>query len=432
MKKSYFFSALAAGMVLLSACSQDDDIANVGGGEVNSTEQLLVLQVPSTGGELQTRAGRPLYGSEAKQDIQNVAVIITDADNTVAYSNTIQNWMTDSEAYTDGGHGRKVTINLTNQLAAGVYKVYAIGYSNGSDYSLDAITSVTKGGTFAPNQVIALGNSAIGEEIFAGELGLTITKGEGFTQSVTLNRQVAGTFGYFGDIPFEEGAAKLQLVASQLNTALVLGQFSGDYVINGTTASSSNKVVYNIELSEWFTKIEDTDKDGLIDAANWQNPYAGSKDVAFKKGSVFGGSFVIPFAKTSGNTFTLQLTDEDNVPLRTWTVKLPNDDSQLKDHLLYTWTTDAGGSFVTTAAAKDDQTCYSVVRNHLYAIGDKKFDKKPGTGTDPDDDNPDGTDPDPDNTDDPESLDTKQELILRVNDNWAAIHQMEIEEKTAE
>lgn len=71
MKKSYLFSAFAAGMVMLSACSNDGDLT--GGNadnESNDAVQQIVLQVANTGEGMQTRAGRPLLSSEAKQDIK--------------------------------------------------------------------------------------------------------------------------------------------------------------------------------------------------------------------------------------------------------------------------------------------------------------------------------------------------------------------------
>ena len=67
---------------------------------------------------------------------------------------------------------------------------------------------------------------------------------------------------------------------------------------------------------------------------------------------------------------------------------------------------------------------FNVVRNHMYNLG-----VKPSNGgkTDPDPGNPDPKpDPDPDKpgTDQPEDLSKSQNLILKVNDNWEAIHKL--------
>lgn len=115
MKKSYLFSAFAAGMVMLSACSNDGDLT--GGDESNDAVQEIVLQVANAGDGLQTRAGRPLYSSEALQTIQNVRVLVYKNDapaeggaepaKTIVLDKKL-NW-TDSKTYenaNNGDHGR--------------------------------------------------------------------------------------------------------------------------------------------------------------------------------------------------------------------------------------------------------------------------------------------------------------------------------------
>ena len=162
--------------------------------------------------------------------------------------------------------------------------------------------------------------------------------------------------------------------------------------------------------------MKDDNKDGLIDydAANWQNPYTGNAN--FKTGSVFGGTFLIPFAKVGEEkTFVLKLTDNTGKEYATWTVKLPTTDKQTVEYTLKSWGTD---SFVS-ASCTDNTTTYNVVRNHLYGIGERALDNP---------ENPDKPTPDPSNPDKPEPLNKKQELTLRVNDNWEVIHKMEIEQ----
>ena len=132
MKKSYLFSAFAAGMVMLSACSNDTDIVG-GGNETNDAVQQIVLQVANTGEGMQTRAGRPLYSSEAKQDIKYVKVIICNASNQIVKEKTYSNWNgadkttnPDSKDYSTGGaHGREVTLEYkgTEKLNDGKYTV---------------------------------------------------------------------------------------------------------------------------------------------------------------------------------------------------------------------------------------------------------------------------------------------------------------------
>lgn len=431
MKKSYFFSALAAGMVMFSACSSDNDLANGGNGS-NDAVQQIVLQVANAGDGMQTRAGRPLLSSEAKQTIENVKVIICDGTKIVK-EKTYTHWNedTDSKVYgKDGGaHGREATLTYTgdDKLPNGTYTIYAFGYSNNSDYKdlTTQISDLTEGKPFSGNTILNLKDGVKGEEIFAGSTAqFEINENQkGFTQTVVLNRQVAGTFGYFDKIPYVAGAAKLQLVASNGNTGLVLGGFNSfdltgngtgneghvNYVVNGTTAAKDN-VIYTINLKDWFTNVNDVDHDGLIDDTNWAKP-AGYTKATFAKGSVFGGSFLIPFQKNDNQTFVLQLTNDAGDVLKSWAVKLPSTDGQLSEYTLSSWNSTTS-VFDNTPATKDVADKYSVVRNHLYGIGERSLDEPTTPGTDPDK---------------PEPLNKKQELTLRVNDNWEVIHKMELE-----
>lgn len=433
MKKSYLFSAFAAGMVMLSACSNDGDLT--GGNESNDAVQQIVLQVANAGEGLQTRAGRPLYSSEAKQSIENVKVIICDKSNNIVKEKTYTHWNedTDSKVYGKygGAHGREATLTYTgdDKLPNGTYTIYAFGYSNNSDYEdlTTEMNKLTKDAAFSGNTILNLKNGVKGEEIFAGstaQFEINDNK-KGFTQTVVLNRQVAGTFGYFDKIPYVAGATKLQLVASNGNTGLVLGGFNSfdltgngtgndgnvNYVVNGTTAAKDN-VIYTINLKDWFTDVKDVDKNGLIDDTNWKIP-AGYTKATFTNGSVFGGTFLIPFKKNDNQTFVLQLVNNNGDVLKSWAVKLPSTDGQLSEYTLSYWNTSATTPvFAKTPGTKDEADKYSVVRNHLYGIGKRSLDKPTTPGTDPDK---------------PEPLNKKQELTLRVNDNWEVIHQMELE-----
>lgn len=417
---------------MFSACSNDEAIMN---GSDNNAEQTLVLQVASTGDNLTTRAGRPLLSSEAKQAIDNVKVIICQGtgNGNVKYVKTLDKWSDTSDASSKpyggvtGGHGREAIIKLADgdKLATGDYTVYAFGYSDNSDYTdlATKITDIAKNGDFSENVTLTLnqtGGNKIGEEIFAGSCALKVVDGKGFYTPVILNRQVAGTMAYLTDIPCVAGGTKLQLVASDRNTNLVLGHFANhdldgngtaadanvNYVVNGTT-TVTDKVIYETALSEWFTDPTlDADKNGLIDVDNnWKGD-----DKKYAKGSVFAGNFVIPFAKTSGSTFTLQLVDNANTALKSWKVKLPASDKQLSSHTSYIWN---NTSFTENATVQDAAAIFNVVRNHLYSIGTRTLDEptKPGEGPD----------------DKPESLVNKQELVLKVNDNWEVIHNMELE-----
>lgn len=459
MKKNYLLGMALIASLSFYSCDKEVVYVQDGNGveSVADGAQIITLQVENGGDGLATRAGRPLFSAEAKQTIENVKLWI--CDNTgkkVVYVKEISNWNTDgSTVYTTGGHGRQTTIELkdADKLAAGTYQIYAVGYSATSDYDLTKVTEVKKTEegegkyTFSENMVLPIKGDAtnkIGEEIFAGQMELTVEQGKGFKKPIVLNRQVAGAFAYVKDIPYMEGAKYLKLVASAQNQSLVLGNFnsfdltgngSGNgknvkYVVNGTSGKadgSDTYVISTIDLNDWFTAIKDEDGDNLIDAGkNWKNPHRPSGSPAagtyptFQKGSAFGGEFVIPFAHVDGKqTLTLQLTHAGGKVLRSWKVNLGSTDEQLKQTITC-W--NSGSTDWSTSLSGESANTYSLVRNHLYGIGTRMNDEanpgKPGVDPDPDPKNP---------NDKPESLNNKQELVLKVNDNWEVIHGMELD-----
>lgn len=443
MKKNYLLGMALMGSLAFYSCSNDNVPDGMGSGAETEDVQLITLQVQNGGDGLVTRAGRPLYSAEAKQSIENVKLWICNDENRVVFVKQISDWNSDgSKPYTTNGHGRETTIELTGEdkLAAGTYKIYAVGYSTTSDYDLTNVTNVAEEGTFSENIILPVKSEKVstvnGEEIFAGQLDLTVEAKKGFKTPIILNRQVAGAFAYVKDIPYLDGVKYLKLVASAKNKSLVLGNFNSfdltgngsgntghvNYVVNGADAANDGNYKYDIskvDLTKWFTTIKDGDSDGLIDVdSNWKNGIdnadAGSKKTTFQKGSVFGGDFVIPFAKVDKyQSLTLVLTNEDGTELRSWKVKLAAGDV----NNAYYW----DGSNWTKQTSGETVNYYSLVRNHLYGIGTRMTDN-PGGGTDTD------PDPDPEDPEDkPESLNNKQELILKVNDNWEVIHGMELE-----
>ena len=449
MKKGLFF-VLAASSLLLSACSSDDAVVSTEG--QNEAVQQIVLQVASSGDGLTTRAGRPLYSSQALQTIQNVRVMIykngTDGgEKTIVYDKKL-NWK-ESTTYNKGGHGRQFTISLkgNNRLEAGSYKVMAVGYSDNSDYTyaLDVTSAAALSGNYK-DITATLKDNKVAEEVFAGDAALTIgddkkitnlTSGDEYGLAVTLHRQVAGSFGYFNNIPAKvDGkiAKTLRLVVRDKNDMLTFKNFNSSftttgstiqYYVNGSKSTDAaltsdaqfkdggeGYVLYSIDLNTWFPN-GDENKDGLLNAedASWKHPDDVKTQVV--KGSVFGSNFVIPFNYAEGkNTMELQLLDAENHIIKTWTVSIPTDD---QNKVAANGVTDVSPSI------------FNVVRNHMYNLGVKTSNGTP----DPDPSNPTPKpDPDPDKpkpgTDQPEDLSKSQDLILKVNDNWEAIHQMEL------
>ena len=435
---------------MFSACSSDDAVVSTEG--QNEAVQQIVLQVASSGDGLSTRAGRPLYSSEALQTIQHVRVLIYNADTKAIVKDEKKDWKT-STTYTN--HGRQLTLTYkgNDRLEGGNYKVMAVGYSDNSDYIYElnvAGTDALTGKTYSSDITATLKSGKVAEEVFAGDAALKIgtdkkitnlTKDEENGVAVTLHRQVAGSFGYFCNIPAKvdgKTAKTLRLVVRGKNDKLTFNNFNSSftdaknstikYYVNGSTSTnaalptdaqfkdgSNGYVLYSIDLDTWFPG-GDINKDGLLNADdnNWKRPDEVKTQVV--KGSVFGSNFVIPFAYTEGkNTMELQLLDEHKTIIKKWTVSIPEADVN----------TDATNGNVADVNA----SIFNVVRNHMYNLGVKT---STGTTTTPDPSNP-TPDPKPDpkptpdpGKDEPEDLTKSQNLILKVNDNWEAIHKMEL------
>lgn len=447
MKKGMFF-ALAASSLLFSACSSDDAVVSTEG--QNEAVQQIVLQVASSGDGLSTRAGRPLYSSEALQTIQHVRVLIYNTKTNAIVKDEKLNWKEKSNPYDNHGRQYTLTYKGTERLDEGSYKVMAVGYSDNSDYTyaLDVTSTAALSGKYSDITATLKEGKKDAEEVFAGDADLKIgvdknitnfTSGEKNGVAVTLHRQVAGSFGYFSNIPAKVGektAATLRLVVRGKNDKLTFNHFNSSftttgntiqYYVNGSTSTGAalattdkfsngdnGYVLYSIDLKTWFPHL-DENGDGVLNAqdASWKRP--GDVKTQVVKGSVFGSNFVIPFNLTSGkNTMELQLLDGAGDIIKKWTVSIPEADVNKDD---------------TKGATDESAYIFNVVRNHMYNLGVKT---STGTTTPPDPSNPD-PEPNPDpkpnpdpGKDEPEDLTKSQNLILKVNDNWEAIHKMEL------
>lgn len=496
MRKQVLFGAalLALGTAVVSSCSKDEVVIdNTPGVEtpVAEGEQEIILQVANTGDGLETRAGRPLFSSEAKQSIEKVRVVIVQTTNKtqnnkqdkVVAVKEFTDWMGSSSVYgpsSSEGHGRQATWKLVGNERVDKgesFRVYAVGYTKSNSLYTKGITAFESLNTGAGNSFGHWFNSTIntenglGEEIFAGEIASISTDEKtgdfvlttGNTNNIlTLHRQVAGAMGYFTSIPvYKVGDTynkidnltgyTLRLISSNLSDQIVLTNFNSDFVntgdgvefiVNGYKKSSTDATidfyksdasgalsydgyeVFSIDLSKWFPN-GDVNGDGLLDegdivnTGDWDTP-ASVEGASFKPGSVFAGTFLIPFAKVVGQqTLQLQLVNSSSKVIRVWNINLPSDDKQVAPtagHALI-WngtSTVEGASFAksTDSGAGENVNHYSIVRNHLYTIGEKTSD---------------AYDPENPGTDIPEDLSKGQNLILKVNDNWELIHKMEIE-----
>ena len=508
-RKCFRAACLLTVAAAFSSCSNDDVIDN-GNIVVNESAQTITLAVANAGDNfIATRAARSLYSSDALQDINKVKVVIYKLGNTpegvtknedltesnmssftlyeskeIVAQKVFSPWMNSgvSNEYSNSstGNGRQAswTLSAADQITEeGVYMAYAVGY-NDSEYS--AITSfndATKGSSFSFPLSIAQNTDKKVYEVFAGSAPFVITKkavAEGntsdysyqFNVALTLHRQVAGTIGYFTNIPVAGNAdhadkvgAKLRLVASGKSGNTVFAGFNSTYtggagvpatdattvkyVVNGYNnsgaapaydakfygASDNNAyTVYEVTLKDWFNGTTgtatvgttavgmDTNNDGMLNSGDtWTNPLdATNKKPGVRKGTVLGSSFLFPFAMIEDKpTFQLQLLSDDGTIIRYWNIRLQNSsttDSQIGKKA----TIVAANGTTSENTVAENFVNYSILRNHLYSIGTRNN----GDG---------GDNVTPDTDKDKAQPLNNETLILRVNDNWEMIHEMDID-----
>lgn len=442
MKKYFISGAMLAGLMSLAACSNDEGVV----ADNNGAEQQFTITLASSG-DRATRAAadRTLESEAAGQSIEKVTLIVRSQDdgankNKVVYTYTLDNWNGTATDYDTNGHGKKLTFTIpkADKLGAGSYVVTAVGY-NESNYTLSL---PNKGDVVDKNITATTPTGAEAKEVFAGEQKFNVTadkKIEGTDASkaiqsvdVALHRQVAGAYGYFTSIPAKIGkteVASIRMVSRSKNTVLTFGSFNSSftttdanvmYMVNGSVPATKTakflngdeaNVLFSAKIADWFPG-GDENKDGVYDKkdTNWTKHYSGS----YLKGSVFASNFIVPFSATQGkSTLELQLLDATGNVLYAWPVKLDASNAQVGK----TGETASADLFGAGTAMGFAETAdvFSLFRNHIYSIGIHKQ----GT-TDPET-------PDP-GTDEPTDLSKIQNVVIRVNDNWEALHHMSIDE----
>lgn len=431
---------MLAGLMSLAACSNDEGVV----ADNNGAEQQFTITLASSG-DRATRAAadRALESEAAGQSIEKVTLVVRSQDegtdkNKVVYIKTLENWNGTATDYDTNGHGKKLTFTIpkADKLGAGDYVVTAVGYNDGNyDLSLP-----NKGDVVAKNITAITSAGAEAKEVFAGEQKFTVTapKPDDSNQiqnvDVTLHRQVAGAYGYFTSIPAKIGeteVASIRMVSRSKNTVLTFGSFNSSftttdanvmYMVNGSvpagkTANFLNgdeaNVLFSAKITDWFPG-GDKNNDGVYDNkdTNWTQHYTGS----YLKGSVFASNFIVPFSATQDkSTLELQLLDATGNVLYAWPVKLDASNAQVGKKG-ETASADLFGAGTAMGFAETADV-FSLFRNHIYSIGIHK------QGTDPT--NPDKPVPD---IDKPTNLSKIQNVVIRVNDNWEALHHMSIDE----
>lgn len=376
---------------------------------------------------------RPISSVTPTQTFDKLALLIIEyaSPAKVVYKRTIDNWSNpDNKASypwsTEEGQGRYATVTLTGDecLEEGKnYMAYVIGYQTGTYGGYEPFKDIEVGDYYNHTEVVTVPENGSVEEVFAGAEVFWVKDGIILSQRsseaevehglMVARRQVAGTFGYFTRIPVTAGGkkvAKLRLVSTKENRTVIFGGFRSvddnlnfhkDNVINGMNpatdydcvlAGSLKKdafSVYEIDLCKWFPGNTenvllplDANGDGYLDSAdtNWQTDEENypKGTISLPRGTVFGDSFMVSIAMFQDDvdegipTFQMQMLDADGNVVRYWDVTIRNLDTAGEDRTLVSLPNGVDGrTEITELPNIDTETCFSIVRNRLYTMGEK-------------------------------------------------------------
>ena len=302
---------------------------------------------------------------------------------------------------------------------------YVIGYHAGTYGGYEPFKDIEVGDYYNHTEVVTVPENGSVDEVFAGAEVFRVKDGIILSQRsseaevehglMVARRQVAGTFGYFTRIPVTAGGkkvAKLRLVSTKENRTVIFGGFRSvddnlnfhkDNVINGMNpatdydcmlAGSLKKdafSVYEIDLCKWFPGNTenallplDANGDGYLDSAdtNWQTDEENypKGTISLPRGTVFGDSFMVSIAMLQDDvdegipTFQMQMLDADGNVVRYWDVTIRNLDTAGEDRTLVSLPNGVDGrTQISELENIDTESCFSVVRNRLYTMGEKNY-----------------------------------------------------------
>ena len=133
--------------------------------------------------------------------------------------------------------------------------------------------------------------------------------------------------------------------------------------------------VYEIDLCKWFPGNTenallplDANGDGYLDSAdtNWQTDEENypKGTISLPRGTVFGDSFMV----------SIQMLDADGNVVRYWDVTIRNLDTAGEDRTLVSLPNGVDGrTQISELENIDTESCFSVVRNRLYTMGEKNY-----------------------------------------------------------
>lgn len=334
MKKWMFM--IVASMLVLSACSNDEDAAP----QVNNENGAVTFELSAVNKLSDGITRAPVYSQEASQHVTNVSIYVflfDSGSSTYKYNTTFT-----VSGWTDGTTFMRFAVPDANKLPMGTYKFLAVG-RDASD--MFTVTSPTASTTY-PQMMATITATGNESEIFAGSADAVIAD-QGARVSIQMMRQVAGILGYFKNVPQQLNGSTVQYLRLSVSNSNQQVNLTNGTGVNTTPAAYN---IMNIDLSGQAVSNgvytgNDLSGQGVVKVANSQ----------------LGGAFYMP---VSGVTMTLGLYDASNTAIRTWTIQ------------------DSSNSNATT---------FDILANHFYSLGTKGVAGSTDGGTPGvpgDDDNP--------------------------------------------
>lgn len=365
MKKFLFMAAVSS--MMFTACSNNEDFAEITGSESAKTVEFNMDFTVSSG--IETRAGRPLYSQEALQRVNDL--------NLYVFKDGTYDQMIDITAFNNSTSTgtESHTYKFDTQLTNGTYQFLAVGFEEDAAYK-----ALNFSGLSLDEAKLELADDQEAQEVFAGVSETTYTVSDdtkSLTASVTLNRVVAGVLGYFKNIPYKvenNGAmARVMKVCVELSDKGTAANLDDN--TNNTSLGSTYKML----------TIDLTNESKAEDGNYYQKAAKAEGEYTTAANSFLEGGYVLPFNKKSGtSTFKVVLYGDGETALKTYKVQVKG--------------------------SKDTEI--DVLANHFYSMGHKSTDKGEPTGP---------TDPD-----EPIDLSKDQVITITVDANWEAIHDLEL------
>lgn len=413
MKRNFFSMAAIAGIFLFTACNKDADTL---GGEMEPMGSEITITLNS-GGDITTRASRPVGSSAAANNVNKVDLkIFTSTDGTTWSEYTAGDILgTSTLTWTAGptGEGTSTTDRTgtmkvkVSKLTAGTrYKIVAYGYDTQLPYG----TATESNSVYTTGAITAGVNGAGVEEIFAGETSFTAEAGgkiPDVNKKVEMRRMVAGLIGYFTNVPVWRANAagemkkvtKITVEACASTTSFkfpFLGT-NGKGGFNGISSTETTDVLLTYDLATLasnyasYTTYSPVDVDATYTFDANKAITTTPNGFVSVTNSIFGGRFLVPFSEqyNTKNTLLVKLLDDGQNVLKTFKVRSDKN--------------------ATTGQIYD----YGIERNHFYSIGKKL---KTDSATEP-------TDPD-----EPVDLNKDNDLTVILNDAWDVLNDMGLDE----